>query len=81
MIIQENQEKEKEIGVPIIAVDYSNVENVVNILESHNIDTLISTVDSNAGPGPELVLIQAAEQSSVTKRYIPCLWGIEYTKE
>jgi len=81
LIIQENQEKEKEIGVPIIAVDYSSVESVSKVLEEHKIDTLISTVDSNAGPGPELVLIQAAEKSSVTKRYIPCLWGIEYTKE
>ena len=25
LIIQENQEKEKEIGVPIVAVDYSSV--------------------------------------------------------
>jgi NAD(P)-dependent dehydrogenase (short-subunit alcohol dehydrogenase family) len=80
LIKQENPDKEKEIGVPIVAVDYSSVENVVNVLESHKIDTLISSVDSNAGPEPELVLIQAAEKSTVTKRYIPCLWGIEYTK-
>jgi hypothetical protein len=79
--MEENPEKEKEIGVPIVALDYSSVESVINVLESHKVDTLISTVDSNAGPEPELVLIQAAEQSSVTKRYIPCLWGIEYTKE
>jgi NAD(P)-dependent dehydrogenase (short-subunit alcohol dehydrogenase family) len=80
LITQDNPEREKEIGVPIVAVDYSSVENVVNVLENHKIDTLISTVDSNAGPEPELVLIQAAERSTVTKRYIPCLWGIEYTK-
>jgi hypothetical protein len=79
--MQENPDKEKEIGVPIVAVDYSSVESVINVLESHKIDTLISTVDSNAGPEPELVLIKAAEKSKATKRYIPCLWGIEYTKE
>jgi hypothetical protein len=79
--MQENAEKEKEIGVPIVAVDYSDVDSVVRVLETHHVDTLISTVDSNAGPGPELVLIQAAEKSSVTKRYIPCLWGFRYTKE
>jgi NAD(P)-dependent dehydrogenase (short-subunit alcohol dehydrogenase family) len=81
LIKQENPDKEKDIGVPIVALDYSSVESVINVLESHKIDTLVSTVDSNAGPEPELVLIQAAEESLVTKRYIPCLWGIEYTKE
>jgi NAD(P)-dependent dehydrogenase (short-subunit alcohol dehydrogenase family) len=81
LIKQENPDKEKDIGVPIVALDYSSVESVINVLESHKIDTLVSTVDSNAGPEPELVLIQAAEKSTVTKRYIPCLWGIEYTKE
>jgi hypothetical protein len=75
--MKENPEKQKELGVPIVAVDYSDVESVTKVLESHKVDTLISTVDSNVGSGPELVLIQAAEKSSVTKRYIPCLWGIE----
>jgi len=78
--LQANPEKEKEIGVTVIPVDYSDVESVVKVLEAHHIDTLISTVDSNVGPGPELVLIQAAEKSSVTKRYIPCMWGVEYSE-
>jgi hypothetical protein len=64
-----------------VAVDYLDADSVAKVLETHNVDTLISTVDSNAGPGPELVLIQAAEKSTVTKRYIPCLWGFKYTKE
>lgn len=29
------------------------------------------------GPGPELALIKAAEESNTTKRFIPSQWGME----
>ncbi|KAF2846619.1 NAD(P)-binding protein [Plenodomus tracheiphilus IPT5] len=74
-------EKSKEYGAEILAVDYSNADSIAKVLESNNIDTVISTLGSMIGPDPELALIQAANKSNSTKRYIPSMWGIDYTPE
>ncbi|TKA79787.1 hypothetical protein B0A55_03301 [Friedmanniomyces simplex] len=76
-----NPEKEKAAGVPIIAVDYSSIDSLVEALETHKIDTLFSVVDANAGAESEFNLIQAAEKSKVTKRFVPNIWGSEYREE
>ena len=65
----------------MVAIDYTDVSSIVKVLEDHNVDTLISTLGSMFGQDPELALIQAADKSNSTKRFIPSTWGIKYTTE
>jgi len=65
----------------VLAIDYTNVNSIVEVLEDHKIDTLISTLGSMSGQDPELALIEAANKSESTKRYIPSTWGLKYTAE
>lgn len=55
-----------------MAVDYENVEETAKILEAHQIDTIISTLNIE-GPSEQaqLKLIAAAEKSQVRRRFIP----------
>ncbi|KAM3064943.1 hypothetical protein ACMFMG_011230 [Clarireedia jacksonii] len=78
---QADDEKAKEIGAPIIAVDYNSPDAIASILEQNNIVTVISALSSQSLPEQELNLIAGADKSSVTKRYIPSMWGIKYTEE
>ena len=80
-IEQSIKEKEEEIGARIIAIDYEDLSSLTKILEEEKIWTLISTLDTNAGAEPEQALIRAADKSSVTKRYIPSIWGAPYDEE
>lgn len=73
--------KSKELGAQIIAVDYTSADSITHVLETNNIDTLISTLGPMSGADPETALIAAADKSKVTKRYIPSLWGTKYTPE
>lgn len=65
----------------MLAVDYSNVDSIVKTLEDYKVDTVISTLGSLFGADPEMALIQAAERSTATKRYIPSIWGNRCTTE
>ncbi|KZL77926.1 isoflavone reductase like protein p3 [Colletotrichum incanum] len=70
-----------EGGKTIVSVQYHNILSLTDTLESHKVEVLISTLDSQFGLDPELNLIEAAEASLTTKRYIPSSWGIKYTPE
>ncbi|KAM3516613.1 hypothetical protein NHJ13051_009742 [Beauveria bassiana] len=78
---QENDEKAKEIGARIVAVDYSNPDAIALVLEQHDIETVVSALSSQSPPEQELNLIKGADKSSVTRRYIPSIWGIQYNEE
>ncbi|KAM0202706.1 hypothetical protein ACHAPA_012289 [Fusarium lateritium] len=80
---KENPGLEKTLGVRIVPVDYSSVSSIIEVLEKNNIDTLVSAIGlgGSALPDAELPLIQAAEQSSVTKRFIASVFGATYGKE
>lgn len=65
----------------MLAVDYSNVDSIVHVLEENKIDAVISTINSQNGTDSELALIEAAKISATTKRFIPSCWGLEYTPE
>ncbi|KAH7153502.1 hypothetical protein EDB81DRAFT_932079 [Dactylonectria macrodidyma] len=73
-----NDSLAKEIGVPVIAVDYSDVEELTRVFEKNNIDTVISALFTMpvAGVAPEVCLIQAAQGSKPTRRFIPSNWGL-----
>jgi hypothetical protein len=51
------------------------------VLETNKIEDVISTLGTTRDAAPEHSLIQAAAKSSVTKRYIPSIWGIKYTEQ
>lgn len=63
----------------MVVADYGSVEGLVALLEENHVDTVISTIDMMQGiTNPDLNLIEAAQQSSVTKRFIPNMWGTKY---
>ncbi|KAL4886509.1 NAD(P)-binding protein [Aspergillus karnatakaensis] len=68
----------EELKPYAVAVDYSDIDSLVTVLEKHNIDTVISTVNlipEGAGEA-QLNLIKAAEKASVTKRFIPSEFSV-----
>jgi hypothetical protein len=69
------------LGASILATDYDNVNSVVKQLETHDVDTVISTLGSTFGTDSEIALIEAAESSRKTTRYIPSIWGIPCSPE
>ncbi|KAH6983867.1 hypothetical protein EDB80DRAFT_691677 [Ilyonectria destructans] len=73
-----NDSLAKETGVPVIAVDYSDVEELTKVFETNKIDTVISALFTMpvAGVAPEVCPIQAAQGSKTTRRFIPSNWGI-----
>jgi NAD(P)-dependent dehydrogenase (short-subunit alcohol dehydrogenase family) len=78
---QVDEEKAKAIGAPFIAVDYTNADSLVKVLEKNKVDTVISTITSMGDVSAEMSLIHAADRSTATKRYIPSIWGIKMTEE
>ncbi|KAH6961727.1 hypothetical protein BKA56DRAFT_424379, partial [Ilyonectria sp. MPI-CAGE-AT-0026] len=79
-----NPECEAELGVPIIPVDYSNVEALTKVLEENNVHTVISAQTMLPTPGSggpkEIELIRAADASKTTKRMISSDWGLPHTE-
>ncbi|KAH7169814.1 uncharacterized protein B0J16DRAFT_312471 [Fusarium flagelliforme] len=68
-------------GAQVIPVDYTDAGKLTATLEANNIETVISTINSLGDISAELSLIQAADKSTCTKRYIPSTWGVKYTEE
>lgn len=64
-----------------MAVDYTDAGRLTALLETNKIEIVISTINSLGDISAELSLIQAAEKSASTKRYIPSIWGTKYTPE
>ncbi|GJC91449.1 nmrA-like family protein [Colletotrichum higginsianum] len=70
-------------GPKFISADYTNLDSLIKILESQNIDTVISTIGlhNEATEKAQLNLIEAAKRSSKTKRFIPSEFGAMNTPE
>ncbi|KAI8722875.1 NAD(P)-bd-dom domain-containing protein [Fusarium sp. LHS14.1] len=73
-----NAEFEERLGAKVIASDYASVDGLVSILEENKVDTVISALGGLAPPDAEKALIHAAEASSVTRRFIPSVFGVKY---
>lgn len=80
-----NPQLSAELGVPILAVDYTNVDALAKTLEEHKVHTVVSAILMMPSPSGELPkeveLIQAADKSRFTKRIISSDWGVPHTKE
>jgi uncharacterized protein YbjT (DUF2867 family) len=74
---QSNDDLAKELGAPIIVVDYSDVDSLRNVLEENKVDTVVSALSSmpDQGTPPEVSLVRAAEASKVTRRFVASNWG------
>ncbi|QYT01023.1 NmrA domain-containing protein [Trichoderma simmonsii] len=68
---------------PLINVDYGDIDAVANILEEHNVHTVISAIKVIAPEAgvSEVNLIKAAAKSSATKRFIQSEWGVPIPQE
>ncbi|EEU36823.1 uncharacterized protein NECHADRAFT_42269 [Fusarium vanettenii 77-13-4] len=76
-----NPALEAENGIPIIAIDYTDIDSMTKVLEDNKIDTVISTLFVTFDGKPQVNLIHAAEASKHTRRFIPSIWGIPYSRE
>jgi dTDP-4-dehydrorhamnose reductase len=65
------------------AVDYANIDALTSLLESEEIDTVISVlpIDNDESGQAQLNLIEAADRSACTNRFLPSEFGMVYTKE
>lgn len=61
-------------------MDYTSIDTLTKVLEDNMIQTVISALNTMVVAEPELNLIAAADRASATKRYIPSIWGGEYTE-
>ncbi|CAG8219838.1 unnamed protein product [Penicillium salamii] len=70
-------------GVPSLVVDYTNVNSLREILEEHNIHTVICAIgyEGDAPGVSQLNLIKAAEASVATIRFVPSAFACVYTPE
>jgi len=77
------EEKEKEIGHEILHVDYSYSVGLASDLALNDVTTVISCLNSETPDGDEAewALFNVLQHCSCVKRYIPSVWGIEYTSE
>ena len=65
----------------MLAADYSNVDSLVELFENNGIWAVLSVMNT-VDKTPEGNLIQAADRSSVTKRFMPNIWSaFTYTRE
>ncbi|KAK3201607.1 hypothetical protein GRF29_185g1449651, partial [Pseudopithomyces chartarum] len=80
--IKENPTLSAELGVRILAADYTSVPSLTTLLDSNKVEVLISTANSLSDPTPEFNMIAAADASPPTKRFIPNAWSaIEFKDE
>lgn len=80
---QKKEARDSLSRVEQVEVDYNDVSSLAASLEKHNIDTVICTIgmiSPEAGQS-QVNLIQAAEKSSVTKRFIPSEYSFVQSEE
>lgn len=73
----------KATGPETRAVDYSDIDALTSLLQSEQVDTVISMlpIDNDESGQAQMNLIEAAEKSTYTKRFLPSEFGMVYTRE
>ncbi|KAF5541104.1 SDR family [Fusarium mexicanum] len=73
----------KTNGPETRAVDYSDIDALASLLESEQVETVISMlpIDNDESGQAQLNLIEAAERSGCTKRFLPSEFGMVYTED
>ncbi|KAJ3547403.1 hypothetical protein NM208_g1534 [Fusarium decemcellulare] len=72
-----------ELGLPVIEVDYDDIESLRAVLEHHEVHTVISALAMHViGVGEsQLNLIKAADSSGPTKRFVTSTWAVRPSTE
>jgi S-adenosylhomocysteine hydrolase len=67
-----------DLGCPVIAVDYDDIDALQAVLEEHQIYTVISALALHfIGVGKaQTNLIKAADKSEPTKRFVASNWAV-----
>ncbi|UKZ81497.1 hypothetical protein TrVFT333_009269 [Trichoderma virens FT-333] len=67
---------------PVIAVDYSNVDETAQKLASNNVEVVISTISviDQVSSVSQVDLVKAASKSGTVKRFITSEWGTPHTE-
>ncbi|CVK84864.1 uncharacterized protein FMAN_01790 [Fusarium mangiferae] len=73
----------KATGPETRAVDYSDIDALTSLLESEQVDTVISMlpIDNDESGQAQMNLIEAAEKSTSTKRFLPSEFGMVYKRD
>ncbi|KAK4238775.1 hypothetical protein C8A03DRAFT_33171 [Achaetomium macrosporum] len=69
----------ESLGARVVAVDSSDLDSLTAVLENNKVHTVVSAL-GNSSAEAEGVLIQAAEKSSATKRFIPSVGAPNMTQ-
>jgi hypothetical protein len=62
------------LGVRVLTTGYSNTDSLVELFENNNVWAVLSVMNT-IDKTPEANLIEAADRSSTTKRFIPNIWS------
>ncbi|EQB47079.1 hypothetical protein CGLO_13822 [Colletotrichum gloeosporioides Cg-14] len=67
----------------VVVVDYTSIENLTEVLDTHQVHTVISTVSiaDDASGMAQMNLIEAAVSCQHTKRFMPSEFGAKYDEE
>ncbi|KAI8649656.1 NmrA domain-containing protein [Fusarium keratoplasticum] len=74
-------ELERLLGARILVIDYSDTASLTRLFEDENVDTVLSALSVSTPLEYESNLIQAADKSKVTRRFIPSGFGAKYGPE
>lgn len=80
-VLQADKETEELVGARVVAADYTNVDELVKVLETNTVHTVISALGAATPPESEKNLILAADKAASTKRFIPSVYGVKYRPE
>ncbi|KAK1623787.1 hypothetical protein BDP81DRAFT_502811 [Colletotrichum phormii] len=72
---------QNEMGIEIISVDYSSIPALTKVFDDNEVDAVISTLFVTSDGSPQVNMIRAAEACVHTRRFIPSVWGIPYSRE
>lgn len=69
--------------IPVVQINYDDVQSIAETLDAHNVHTIISAIGliSDETSRSQLNLIDAAESSATTKRFIPSEFSFIQTAE
>lgn len=75
--------RERSADPKAVTVDFTDIESLRSILEQHAVHTVISAVSlqSEDSGRSQMNLIEAADQSQCTRRFMPSEFGAHYKTE
>lgn len=75
--------REHNVDPKVVTVDFTDVEGLRSVLQQHEVHTVISAVSlqSDDSGRSQMNLIEAADQSRCTRRFMPSDFGAHYKTE